>query len=91
MTYTIRLTPPDLRNRADVISNNAGTVAREVEAIAQIIDSLRPTFLGNRASNFFKEFDAARGDMEQWSKLVNSFAEELRAAANRLESADNQG
>ena len=86
--YEIKLTPPDCRNRADIISNNASTVAKEIAAITQIVDSLRPTFIGQKAGRFFKEFDTARGDMESWSKIVNSFAEELRAIATRLENAD---
>ncbi len=89
MTYTIRLTPPEIRNKADVISTNAGTVKSEVAAIAEIIESLRPTFIGNKADKFFKQFEAARADMEQWSQIVNSFAEELRTTAARIESADN--
>lgn len=89
MAYTIRLTVQELRSRAETISSNATTVSREVEAIAQIIDSLRPTFIGNKAARFFKEFDAARNDMTQWSSIVNSFAEELRETASVMEKTDN--
>ena len=88
MTYTIRLTPPGLRQKASNIDNNASVVQREVDAIMQIVNRLRLTFLGETASAFFKEFDSALRDMQQWDDIVRSFATEIREAANKLEAAD---
>jgi WXG100 family type VII secretion target len=88
MTYTIHLTPPDLRQKASNIENNASIVEREVDAIEQLVNKLRPTFLGETASDFFKDFDAALQDMEQWDDIVRSFAVEIRDAADKLEAAD---
>ncbi len=89
MAYTIRLTPPDIRRRADVINQNADIVRREVENIQVLLNGLRPTFLGNKADRFFKAFDQERANMEQWDDIVRSFAEELRQVAKRMEIADN--
>lgn len=88
MTYTIRLTPPELRSKADGIDRNAEIVKKEVSSIVALVNKLRPTFLGETASVFFKEFDAACRDMEQWDDVVRSFATEIRDAANKLEKAD---
>jgi len=88
MVYTIRLTPPELRQKAANIDNNAAIVQREVTSITQIVSRLRSTFLGETASAFFKEFDSARQSMEQWDDIVKSFATEIREAANKLEAAD---
>jgi len=88
MAYTIRLTPPELRNKASNIDNNAAIVQREVAAIEQIVNRLRPTFLGETASSFFKEFNTALSNMQQWDDIVRSFATEIREAANKLEAAD---
>ncbi|MCC6261733.1 MAG: WXG100 family type VII secretion target [Anaerolineales bacterium] len=88
MSYTIRLTPPELRQKAANIDNNAATVQREVNSITQIVSRLRSTFLGETAAVFFKEFDTARQNMEQWDDIVKSFATEIREAANKLEAAD---
>lgn len=88
MTYTIRLTPPELRQKASNIDNNASIVQREVSSIEQIVSRLRPTFLGETASVFFKEFDSALQNMQQWDDIVRSFATEIREAANKLEAAD---
>lgn len=88
MTYTIRLTPPELRQKAANIDNNASIVQREVSSIEQIVNRLRPTFLGETASVFFKEFDSALQSMQQWDDIVRSFATEIREAATKLEAAD---
>jgi len=88
MTYIIRLTPPELRQKASNIDSNAAIVQSEVNAIEQIISRLRPTFLGETASVFFKEFDASKVKMEQWNDIVRSFSVEIRDVANKLEAAD---
>jgi len=88
MTYTIRLTPPDLRQKAANIDNNASIVQHEVSSIEQIVNRLRPTFLGETAAVFFKEFDAAIQNTQQWDDIVRTFATEIREAANKLEAAD---
>lgn len=88
MAYTIRLTPPQLRTKADEIDRNAEIVRREVQEITQLLGSLRPTFIGETAASFFKEYDSAHQDMEQWDDIVKSFATEIREAANNLERAD---
>ncbi|MCC6500908.1 MAG: WXG100 family type VII secretion target [Anaerolineales bacterium] len=88
MTYTIRLTPPELRQKASTIDDNASIVQKEVTDIKALVNRLRPTFLGETASAFFKEFDAACQDMERWDDIVRAFAAEIREAANKLEGAD---
>lgn len=88
MNYTIRLTPPELRQKASNIDDNATIVQSEVNAIEQIIARLRPTFLGESASAFFKEFDASIAKIAQWDDIARSFSVEIRDAANKLEAAD---
>ena len=88
MSYTIRLTPSQLRQKAADIERNAAIVQKEVDAIEQLVNRLRPTFLGETASAFFKEFDSSVQSMQQWDDIVRSFATEIREAANKLEAAD---
>jgi len=90
MSYTIRLTPSQLRQKAADIERNAAIVQKEVDAIEQLVNRLRPTFLGETASAFFKEFDSALGNMEQWDDIVRNFAIEISDAANKLEAADKK-
>ncbi len=88
MSYTIRLTPAQLREKASTIDNNASIVQKEVDNIKVTVNRLRPTFLGETASVFFKEFDAACQDMESWDDIVRAFAAEIREAADKLQGAD---
>ncbi|HIE25511.1 MAG TPA: WXG100 family type VII secretion target [Anaerolineales bacterium] len=88
MTYTIRLTPSQLRGKAQDIDSNAKIVQKEVAGVEALINQLKPTFLGETASEFFKDFNQARGNMERWDDVVRSFAVEIREAADRLERAD---
>lgn len=87
--YTIKLTPSQLRAIAADIDNNAAIVAKEVSAIGLDVNQLRPSFLGNAASTFYKEFDSAVNIMDKWDDIVRAFAEEIREAANKLEAADH--
>jgi WXG100 family type VII secretion target len=88
MPYTIRLTPSELKNKASEINRNADIVKREVASIQGLVDKLRQTFLGETAAAFFKDFNVALRDMEQWDDIVSSFASEITDAANKLEAAD---
>jgi WXG100 family type VII secretion target len=88
MAYTIRLTPSDLRNRANDIQNNAAKVKSEVAQVTSLLESLKKTFIGESAAAFFKDFENSRADMEQWDDIVLSFANELNTAARNLEQAD---
>ncbi|MCX7976567.1 MAG: WXG100 family type VII secretion target [Bellilinea sp.] len=88
--YTIRLTPQELRQHASEIETNAEIVRREVDRISQEIEKLRPTFLGQAADAFMKEFAAARTDMEQWDDIVRQFSDLLRNTANTIEAKDRQ-
>jgi WXG100 family type VII secretion target len=91
MTYTIRLTPAELRQKADTIEQNANIVKKDVNDVKGMVSKIRSSFLGQTAATFFKKFDTACQDMDQWDKVVRSFALELRDAANKLEAADRAG
>ena len=86
--YEIKATPPMLDSSANTIEENASVIRSEVQAVDELLNALRGTFLGNRAADFFQEYDMARDIMEQWDDVVLSFAQELHTAAQRLRSAD---
>jgi WXG100 family type VII secretion target len=88
MAETIRATPPELQAKANDIDRNAEIVKKEVAEITTLVHNMRQTFLGETASAFFKEFDSALRDMEQWDDIVRSFATEIRDAAVKLQRAD---
>ena len=88
---TIKATPPQLRQKAEDIERNAEIVKKEIAEIINLVGTLRPTFLGETASAFFKKFDSSVKNMEQWDDIVRSFAIEIKDAAQALEKADKQG
>lgn len=88
MSYTIRLTPSELKQKASEILHNSQSVKRDLSELENIIGALQATFLGETASAFFREFDQASTFLEQWDDVVNSFALEIQEAANKLEAAD---
>ncbi len=88
MSYTIRLTPTQLRSKAQDIESNSKIVQSQVSSIGDIVVQLQATFLGETASKFFQEFNKARENMERWDDVVRSFATEIEEAARKLEAAD---
>jgi len=86
--YEIKLTPTELRQHASEIETNAEIVRKEVDRITQEIDKLRPTFIGQAATKFMKDFAASRSDMEQWDDIVRQFSDLLRTTANVMEKTD---
>jgi|SaaInl7_150m_RNA_FD_contig_21_638294_length_308_multi_10_in_0_out_0_1 WXG100 family type VII secretion target len=91
MAYTIRVTPEELRQKAEEIENHARLVQKEVENTESQVSSLKPTFLGESAETFFQDFNKSRGDMAQWDDIVRQFAILLRQAADNLQIADRAG
>lgn len=90
-SYSIKATPTQLRQKASDIEKNAQIVKKEIAQIIDLVNKMRPTFLGETASQFFKEFDSSVKNMDKWDDIVQSFAIEIRDAANALEKADRQG
>lgn len=88
MNYTIRLTPAELKLRATEIVQNSENVKKEMSELIKLAGALRTTFLGETAQSFFKEFDTKCSDIDRWADVVNSFANEIQEAANKLEAAD---
>ena len=90
MSYEIRATIEMLRGSAETVDNNANTIRREVEAVRQLLDALRPSFTGLRSERFFSRFDQDYQSMQEWDRVVRSFAEEMRGAADRFQAVENK-
>ncbi len=88
MTYEIKATPPALDASASIIEQNAASIAKELQAVQELLTTLRRTFVGQRASSFFKQYDTSYQEMQEMNEILRSFAAELRAAAQRLRAAD---
>lgn len=88
MAYEIIATPEMLNQSADTVDTNADTIRHEVEGVNELLGMLRQTFIGRRAADFFQRYDSAHQDMQEWDRIVRSFAQEMRDAASNLNKAD---
>jgi WXG100 family type VII secretion target len=86
--YEIKANIAEVLSSATEIETQAGLIRTEVQQMSDAIATLRQTFLGNRAADFFSKYDQYADIMDQWDDLVLSFAEELREAAARYDAAD---
>jgi WXG100 family type VII secretion target len=89
--YEIKANIADVLAAASEIEAQAGIIRSEVSQIAEAVATLRQTFLGNRAADFFQKFDQYHDHMQQWDDIVMSFAAELQEAAARYDAADQPG
>ncbi len=90
MTYEIKAQLELMESSASEIETNATQIQQEVQAVDDMLRMLRQSFLGQRASAFFRQYDQAYETMQEWHQIVNSFAQELRADAARLRRADTE-
>lgn len=88
MPYTIGAHPDQLESSASRIEQYADDIAREVQGVKTLIDELRGTFLGVRATAFFGMYQDNEQAMQRWDDVVRAFAAEMREAAVRLRTAD---
>lgn len=86
--YEIKANIAEVLSAASEIETQAGIIRNEVQQLTDAVATLRQTFLGNRAADFFSNYDQYSEYMQQWDDLVLSFAAELQEAAARYNAAD---
>lgn len=87
--YITRLTPADIRKRAEHIEQNASMVRHEVDTIQAMLAGLPSASPGNQSHPIHRALDSERTTISQWEQIVRSFAEELRAVAMRMERVES--
>jgi WXG100 family type VII secretion target len=85
----IIIPPPKLRAHAQSIEASAQVIEREVRDAHQVVTALRATFIGDRATDFFKDFEQAYQCMQQWDDLIRHFACHLKAIADEFDKVDH--
>ncbi|MFN8528494.1 MAG: WXG100 family type VII secretion target [Anaerolineae bacterium] len=86
MSDTIRVPYTELFQRAARIREQADAVRREIQTLAQTVESIE--WIGGRAQRFFTMWSDARPEMERWAAALDGFADELEAQARRMQAAD---
>ncbi len=86
MTDLITVPYSELLQRAARIREQADVVRREIQQLAQTVESIE--WIGARAGRFFSLWADARPEMERWAAALDGFADELEAQARRMQVAD---
>jgi WXG100 family type VII secretion target len=85
MSY-IKVPYNEMIQRAGVIQQQSEAVLAEVARLSQTVDSL--DWMGQRATKFKDLWGRARPQMEEWAKILEDFATELRLQGERMKHVD---
>jgi WXG100 family type VII secretion target len=75
-----------LFQRAAAIRQQAETVRREIVSLSETIGSI--DWMGRRAERFFRMWEEARPQMDNWVTILESFATDLENQGRRMQNAD---
>ena len=89
MSYSIKGDPVYIRRQGESLADLALQIERELNRLDSSINPLRYTFIGQRAGNFFQQYDQLKGQMYALRDVVRAFSGQLLDAANRLKAADH--
>lgn len=88
MSDGILVKPPQLRECSGNLKNSASTIQGCVEAVDTALQSLTGRFEGLSADEIRTRYAQARERIESFRPLIDKFAKELEATADRFEKAD---
>lgn len=88
MSDGILVKPAQLRECAGNLKSGASTIQGCVEAVDSAIQSLSGRFEGMSADEIRSRYAQARERIESFRPLIDKFAKELEATADRFEKAD---
>lgn len=86
MSDIIRIPYEELYQRAARIRQQAELVRTEVRTLSQTVESVE--WMGRRAENFFKMWNDARPEMENWALILERFADDLESQARRIQAVE---
>lgn len=90
MTYKIRGNPDHLLRQSARLNDLASAIERDLRLLDDSINPLRNTFLGQRASSFFQQYDQFRGQMYGLRDIARSFSGQLADAGRKFKAADRR-
>ncbi len=86
MTDLVKVPYSELFQRAAAIRQQAETVRREIVSLSETIGSI--DWMGRRAERFFRMWEEARPQMDNWVTILESFATDLENQGRRMQNAD---
>ena len=88
MTYKIRGNPDYLIKQSGRLNDLAAAIDRDLRQLDDAVRPLRNTFLGQRASSFFQQYDQFRGQMFSLRDIARNFSGQLADAGRKFKAAD---
>jgi WXG100 family type VII secretion target len=88
MSNEIKASPAQLEASAANIEQQMFAIRKEIDMMNDTLMTLRRTFIGQRATGFFKQYDANIEDTSALTATLRALTDELRQTAARLRAAD---
>ena len=86
MSDYVKVPYAELLQRTVRIRQEADIVRTEINTLDETIETLQ--WMGKRADRFFSMWHETRPEMQNWVKILESFADDLEDQARRMQAAD---
>ena len=86
----IRISPEDMRGRADEYDQQAEAVGDVISAMDSLLEALQEEWEGKASEAYAVKFGELRPGFEKAQELIGEIAQALRDTAQSMEDADIQ-
>ena len=86
MSDFVKVPYAELYQRAARIRQEAQAIRVEIQTLSETIENIQ--WIGKRADRFFGLWDDTRPEMENWVRILETFADTLEDQARRMQAAD---
>lgn len=86
MSDFVKVPYAELYQRAARIRQEAQAIRTEIQTLSETIENIQ--WIGKRADRFFGLWDETRPEMENWVRILETFADSLEDQARRMQAAD---
>lgn len=86
----IRISPEDMRGRADEYDQQAEAVGDVISAMDSLLETLMAEWEGEASKAYAEKFEELRPGFEKAQDLIGEIAKALRDTAQSMEDADQQ-
>ncbi|HQA57491.1 MAG TPA: WXG100 family type VII secretion target [Acetivibrio sp.] len=86
---TIKITPEELRDAAQLINGKADEIDQNINAVNEKVQYVVENWEGAAKDSFFEAFESLKNELlTQLDEILKGIASQLQAAADTMEQAD---
>jgi len=86
---TIKITPEELRDAAQLINDKADEIDQNINAVNEKVQYVVENWEGAAKDSFFEAFESLKNELlTQLDEILKGIASQLQAAADTMEQAD---